>query len=111
MKKFAALLFITSATLSISAVSHAEQIFTANGRAGLSGFYRWYDTTPEEKETLQKIAITQVKEEMKKTCLSLGTNQEPLVLDVTAAGSRYNHLADATVFKMKITYTCEAAAQ
>lgn len=111
MKKFSALLLVTSTILSISAVSHAEQILTIDGRAGISGPHRWEKTTLAEKQTLQNVAVAQVQMQMKDTCLAFGANQRPVVLDATPAGSRYNELADFMMYVMSVTYTCDVAAQ
>ncbi len=109
MKKFSTLLLVTSTILSISAVSHAGQIFTAKGRASISGPHQWADTTLAEKQTLKNVAVKQVENEMKTTCLAIGANQQPVVLDATPLGSRYMELADVMLYMMSVSYTCDVA--
>ena len=101
------MLFIMGAAiLSMSMAAQAGTIMTATGRTSSDGCRSWETTTLAEKQVLQNQAATFAHMEMEEACRAQG-NETPVVLDVTVRGYKCATLAQAGLYLMNVSYTCE----
>jgi len=100
------LFIIGAAILSISMTTQAAGVLTATGKTSIDGCKSWERTTLAEKQTLQNQAAGFAQMEMETACRAQGATT-PVVLDVTVRGYQCARLAEAGLYLMNVSYTCE----
>lgn len=98
---------LVAASLGISMTGHASEVLTAEGKASIRGCKSWDNTTPDEKQGLLDYAAAYASTEMITTCMAKDPALAPVVSDVTVRGYKCAMLAQAGLYLMNVSYTCE----
>lgn len=87
--------------------SHATTVLTATGRTSLHQCKSWQRTSLTEKRALQDDAVLFASDEMKAACDAQGPSLTSVVQDVTVRGYKCATLAEAGLYLMDVSFTCE----